>query len=137
MAMDADEGFYFKPEAGRILASPCDEHASQPVDAQPEELDVAHAVDRVERATSLKINQFNHRWAGLRSFMADRRPCVGKDSRAEGFIWLAGLGGFGMMTSEALGRLAASTALADAAPADIISSGVDLERVTPDRLFKK
>jgi len=24
MAMDADEGFYFKPEAGRILASPCD-----------------------------------------------------------------------------------------------------------------
>jgi D-arginine dehydrogenase len=137
MAMDADEGFYFKPEAGRILASPCDEHASPPVDAQPEELDVAHAVDRVERATSLKINQINHRWAGLRSFMVDRRPCVGKDSRAEGFIWLAGLGGFGMMTSEALGRLAASTALADAAPADIISSGVDLERVTPDRLFKK
>ncbi len=137
MAMDADEGFYFKPEAGRILASPCDEHASPPVDAQPEELDVAHAVDRVERATSLKINQINHRWAGLRSFMADRRPCVGKDSRAEGFIWLAGLGGFGMMTSEALGRLAASTALADAAPADIISSGVDLERVAPDRLFKK
>ena len=135
MAMDADEGFYFKPEAGRILASPCDEHASPPVDAQPEELDVAHAVDRMERATTLKISQINHRWAGLRSFMADRRPCVGKDSRAEGFIWLAGLGGFGMMTSEALGRLAASTALAEAAPADIISSGVDLDRVTPDRLF--
>lgn len=135
MAMDADEGFYFKPEAGRILASPCDEHASPPVDAQPEELDVAHAVDRVERATTLKVSQINHRWAGLRSFMADRRPCVGKDSRAEGFIWLAGLGGFGMMTSEALGRLAASTALAEAAPADIISSGVDINRVTPDRLF--
>ncbi|MEL0090149.1 MAG: FAD-binding oxidoreductase [Rhodospirillales bacterium] len=134
MAMDAEENFYFKPEAGRILASPCDEHGSLPVDAQPEELDIAHAVDRVERATTLKVQHINHRWAGLRCFMADRRPSVGKDNRAEGFIWLAGLGGFGMMTSEALGRLAASAAMVEAPPKDILTSGVDPSRIAPSRL---
>ena len=133
MTMDADEGFYFKPEAGRVLASPCDEHASPPTDAQPEELDVAHAIDRVERATDLKVQRLTHRWAGLRCFMPDRLPCVGADPRAEGFIWLAGLGGFGMMTSEALGRAAAAAALSAGLPDDAQAAGVDPAAVAPDR----
>lgn len=133
MTMDAEEAFYFKPEAGRILVSPCDEHPSAPVDAQPEELDVAHAIDRVERATTLKVRRVTHRWAGLRCFMPDRLPAVGRDPRAEGFIWLAGLGGFGMMTSEALGRSAAAAALGEATPADILAAGVDPAKVAPAR----
>ncbi len=135
MAMDADEAFYFKPEAGRILASPCDEHPSEPVDAQAEELDVAHAIDRVERATTLKVQRITHRWAGLRCFMPDRLPVVGQDPRAEGFVWLAGLGGFGMMTSEALGRAAAAAALGESLPADILAAGVDPETVAPARFI--
>ena len=135
MAFDADEAFYFKPEAGRILASPCDEHVSAPVDAQPEELDIAVAVDRVEKATNLSVKRITHSWAGLRCFMPDRLPVVGQDLRADGFIWLAGLGGFGMMTSEALGRIAAAAALSNAAPTDIEAAGVEFPMVAPDRLI--
>jgi D-arginine dehydrogenase len=135
MAMDAEEEFYFKPEAGRILASPCDEHHSQPTDAQPEEIDIAHGVDRVERATSLKVSRITHSWAGLRCFMPDKLPVVGADPRAEGFIWLVGLGGFGMMTSEALGRAAAAAAIDASLPADIASAGVEASAVAPDRFL--
>lgn len=135
MTMDAEEEFYFKPEAGRILASPCDEHASAPVDAQPEELDVAVAVDRVERATTLSVRRIAHSWAGLRCFMGDRLPAVGADPHAPGFVWLAGLGGFGMMTSEALGRAAAAAAVGEAAPGDVLSAGVDMAAVAPDRFL--
>ena len=34
--IDVDEQFYFKPESGRLLASPADETPSAPVDAAPE-----------------------------------------------------------------------------------------------------
>lgn len=135
MAMDAEEAFYFKPEAGRILASPCDEHPSAPVDAQPEEIDIAHAVDRVERASTLRVRRVTHSWAGLRCFMPDKLPAIGRDPRADGFVWLAGLGGFGMMTSEAAGRLAAAAALGEAPPADILAAGVDPAQMAPDRFI--
>ena len=136
MTMDAEEEFYFKPEAGRVLASPCDEHASEPVDAQADELDVAYAVDRVEKATTLEVRRITHRWAGLRCFMPDKKPMVGADPRGEGFIWLAGLGGFGMMTSEALGRAAAAAAMAEAPPADILAAGAEMPAVQPERFIR-
>ena len=135
MAMDAEEEFYFKPEDGRILASPCDEHRRPPTDAQPEEIDIAHGVDRVEKATSLKVSRITHSWAGLRCFMPDRLPVVGADPRAEGFIWLAGLGGFGMMTSEALGRAAAAAAVRATLPKDITDAGVEASAVAPERFL--
>src|SRR3546814_894807 len=49
----ADESFYFKPDAGRLLLSPCDETDSDPCDAQPDEMDIAIAVDRLQTATTL------------------------------------------------------------------------------------
>ena len=55
LTIDVDEELYFKPEAGGLLASPADETPSPPCDAQPEELDIALAVDRLERATSLEV----------------------------------------------------------------------------------
>ena len=106
MVIDATEEFYFKPEAGRVLVSPADETDTPPVDAQPEELDVALAADRMEQATVLKVRRITHRWAGLRSFLPDKMPVAGADTAEPSFVWLAGLGGFGIMTSEALGRAA-------------------------------
>ena len=35
--IDADEQFYFKPEAGKLLLSPADETPTPPCDAQPDE----------------------------------------------------------------------------------------------------
>jgi len=103
--VDADEAFYFKPDAGQLLISPADETPSAPCDAQPEDLDVAMGVYRFEQATGLDIRRVNHSWAGLRTFAPDRLFVAGFDPRTEGFCWLAGQGGFGVMTSPAMARL--------------------------------
>jgi len=70
--IDFDESWYIKPEVGQILGSPADETPSPPCDAQPEELDIAIAVDRIQTSTSLQIARINNNWAGLRSFVADK-----------------------------------------------------------------
>ena len=103
--IDADEDFYFKPEAGRILVSPADETPSEPCDAQPEDFDVAVGVDRFERATGMDVRRICSSWAGLRSFAPDRSFVAGFDPRCEGFFWLAGQGGYGIQSAPALAQL--------------------------------
>lgn len=134
MLVDANERFYLKPDAGMLLLSPEDETPDQPGDAQADELDVAIAIDRIERATTLEVRRVAHRWAGLRSFVADRSPVIGPDPAAPGFVWLAALGGYGIQTAPALGRLAAAFARGEAAPDDIVAHGLDLATVSPARL---
>ncbi len=51
VTIDIEEAYYFKPDAGLLLISPADETPIEPCDVQPEELDIATAIDRVERAT--------------------------------------------------------------------------------------
>jgi D-arginine dehydrogenase len=131
--IDADEQFYFKPEAGKVLGSPADETPIEPCDVQPEELDVALAVERIERSTSLRVKRLDHKWAGLRSFVADKTPVVGMDDAAEGFFWLAGQGGYGIMTSPALGRTVAALLTTGAIPADLAELGVTREALAPAR----
>jgi len=133
-AIDIDEQFYFKPDAGALLPSPADETPSPPCDAQPEEMDVAIAVDRFEQATGRPVPRVAHRWAGLRTFAPDRTPVAGFDARAEGFFWLVGQGGFGIQTSAALGRVAAALASGEAVPDDVAAQGVDAGRLAPERL---
>lgn len=135
MVCDVEVTFYFKPDAGQLMASPADETPSPPCDAQPEELDVAIAVDRIEKATSLEVERIFHKWAGLRSFFADNEPAVGFDPRAEGFFWLAGQGGNGIMTSPAMGRLAAALATGAGIPPDLAQRGVAEADLSPARLL--
>ncbi|WP_428310738.1 NAD(P)/FAD-dependent oxidoreductase [Hydrocarboniphaga sp.] len=130
----ASGAFYFKPDAGLILASPCDETPSEPCDAQPEELDIAIGVDRIESVTTLAIRRVARAWAGLRSFAPDRSPVVGYDAGCDDFFWLAGLGGYGVQTAPALSTLAASLALRRAAPAIFAESGIDAAAMLPARL---
>lgn len=128
------ETFYFKPEAGLILASPADETPSPPCDAQPEELDIAECAARIEEATTLRIGRIKRKWAGLRCFVADKCPVVGPDPRQAGFFWLAAPGGYGIMTSPALGELCAAMALGRPLPALLARHGVDLAALAPARL---
>jgi D-arginine dehydrogenase len=107
VTIDVDEEFYFKPDAGLLLLSPADETPSEPCDAMPDEWDIAVAIDRVQAAAHLEVRRVSHKWAGLRSFVADRTPVAGFDPTAPGFYWLAGQGGYGICTAPALGRLAA------------------------------
>jgi D-arginine dehydrogenase len=133
--IDIDEKFYFKPDAGRLLGSPADETPSPPSDAQPEELDLAIGIDRIERATVLTVRRLVNKWAGLRSFVADKTPVVGQDPDVEGFFWLAGQGGYGIQTSPALARVTASLITTGDLPGDLIARGLDKTMLAPDRLL--
>ena len=132
-AIALDESFYFKPDGGRLLLSPADEEPSPPCDAQPEDLEVAIAVDRFEQASGARIEKVWHRWAGLRVFSADRTPVVGFDPVAEGFFWLVGQGGYGIQSAEALGRLTAALACRDGVPADLLAAGVVADHLARSR----
>jgi D-arginine dehydrogenase len=131
MVIDVDEQFYLKPEGGQLLVSPADETPVTPGDVQPEELDVALAVDRYERLTGRPVRRVTHRWAGLRSFVADHDPVVGRDPDVPFFFWLAGQGGVGIMTAPALARIAAGLITTGDSPADLSLGG---SRLGPARL---
>ena len=133
MVIDFDETWYVKPEVGQFLGSPADETPSPPCDAQPEEMDIAIAVERIETATTLKIRRIKNKWAGLRSFVADKNLVVGYDPAVDGLFWLAGQGGYGIQTGESAGRLAASLALGRGMPGDIAGLGVSEAALSPAR----
>ena len=107
MVHDCENTVYFKPDAGALMVSPADEHPSAPCDAQPEDIDVAIALDRFQQVTTMRVDRVEHRWAGLRTFAPDRNPVLGFDSLVPDFYWLGGQGGFGVQTSPAVSRLAA------------------------------
>lgn len=99
--------FYFKPEAGgKLWLSPHDETPSAAVDAAPEELDIAIAIDRLESVVDWRIKRVERAWAGLRSFAADRLPVYGYCDDAPGFFWCCGQGGFGIQTAPAASAIA-------------------------------
>jgi len=134
---DVEEEFYFKPDAGRLLVSPADETLCPPSDAQPDELDIAVAVDRFEAATIVSVRRLVSKWAGLRCFVADRQPVVGFDPEVSGFFWLAAQGGYGIQTSPALGRLASELARGRPVPMDFIDSGLEVAAISPTRLRER
>lgn len=133
LVIGAEEDFYFKPDAGMLLASPADEAPSPPCDAQPDDMDVAVAIERIKTAADLPIRRVARRWAGLRTFAPDRTPVVGYDPSAEGFFWLAGQGGYGFQTAPALARVAAALVLCQTLPSDIQDCGVTAAALSPDR----
>ena len=131
--IDVDEQFYWKPDAGQLILSPADETPIEPQDVQPDELDVALCVDRVERASTMSIKRIARKWAGLRSFVKDKTLVAGFAPDAPGFFWLAGQGGYGIMTSPAMGRIAAALAQGWAIPSDIAERGVSAADLAPAR----
>ncbi|RYE04171.1 MAG: FAD-binding oxidoreductase [Sphingomonadales bacterium] len=127
--------FYWKPEAGgRLWLSPHDEIASDPCDSQPEDLDVAIAIDRFEHVVDWRIEKLEHKWAGLRSFAPDRLPVYGFDLGQPAFFWCAGQGGFGIQTAPAAAKLAASVLLGR--PGDPAVRGLDPARYSPARFVR-
>lgn len=131
---ELDETFYFKPEAGKLMVSPADEHPSLACDAQPEDLDVAYAAHYLEESTTLPIRTISHKWAGLRTFAPDRRQVVGFSPQDPTFFWLAGQGGSGILTSPALSAWAAAEFLTGSPPPDLLALGLPADAFRPDRL---
>ena len=130
---DIDDQFYLKPDAGRLLLSPVDETPSPPCDAQPEEIDVALCIDRIQRAFAMDVPRIESRWAGLRSFVADGVPVCGFDPQLDGFFWLAGQGGYGIQSAAALSQLAAALINGTAPQPELVEHGFDIATVSPIR----
>ncbi len=132
-AKTVGDELYFAPESGRLFASPMDEVPSDPCDAQPDEYEVALAAHRMEERTVVKVERIHSRWAGLRTFTPDRHPAAGFAKDAEGFFWLAGQGGFGLQTSPAISRIAASLIFGTSWPAIDVSA----EDLNPGRFARQ
>ena len=131
-----DEGWYFKPDAGMLLGSPANADPVAPQDIQPEELDIAMAIHRIEEMTTLTIRRPTRTWAGLRSFVADGDLVGGFDAAAPGFFWLAAQGGYGIQTSAAMGEACAALARGLPLPARIAGFGLSEAMLSPVRLQK-
>ncbi|MCA1939963.1 MAG: FAD-binding oxidoreductase [Caenispirillum bisanense] len=134
MVLDAEENFYAKPDAGKLLVSPADATPVPAHDVQPEELDVAIAVDRLMTALDLDVRSVDHKWAGLRSFVEDGVPVVGARAGEAGFFWLAGQGGYGIQTCAAMGQLASALAQGKPVPEHIAARGITETTLSPDRI---
>ena len=129
---DAAGTFYFKGESdSSIWLSPHDEIETNPCDAAPDEIDIAIAIDRFQAVVDWPVERIERKWAGLRSFAPDRLPVYGFDSRADGFFWCAGQGGFGIQTAPAAARLAAAVLLEEAL--DEMVAHIDPEIFSPRR----
>lgn len=112
LVLALDQRLYWKPVGPRHLwLSPSDETPSAALDAAPEELDVAEALDRFGRTVDWPVEAVERRWAGLRTFAPDRRPVIGWDERVDGFLWFAGQGGWGIQTAPAAAEMGAGLVL--------------------------
>jgi D-arginine dehydrogenase len=126
--------FYMLPEAGQILVSPEDEVDDVASDAAPEEYDAALAAYQLEQHTTLTVTRIAHRWAGLRSFVADRVPTAGFEREAPGFFWLVGQGGYGLQTAPAMAAITEALATGGAWPDGLTELGAPPAAIRPERL---
>lgn len=125
---------YFKAEAGnQLLCSLSDEGASEPCDARPEEIDIAQAIDRINTISTVGIRSVRTKWAGLRTFAPDRNPVFGWDNSVDGFLWMVGQGGCGIVTSPAAGQIAGSLVRGEPLPTAVTELGLTSEDLAPRR----
>lgn len=132
-----DVGLYVRPESGGWLCSPCDEALDPPGEGPGsrgavEPLPRALAHDKIERfLPALADVRFVGGWSGLRTFAPDRRPVLGADPEVAGLWWAAGLGGFGVTCSFAVGEAVASWMRGEAL------DWIDAAGVSPGRTFPR
>ena len=137
LATGIEEDWYFKPDAGMLLGTPANADPVEPHDVQPEELDIATGIHRIEQMTTLEIRRPARTWAGLRSFVADGDLVGGFDPAAPGFFWLAAQGGYGIQTSPAMGEACAALARGRPIPPRIADFGLSAEMLGPARLRRR
>lgn len=134
LVQDLTDCWYFKPEGDALMCSLAEEVLVEPGDPRPQDEDVALALERINDVTTLRLRHVRTAWAGLRTFAPDRVPVIGPDPDVPGFVWMVGLGGFGIMTAPAAGALAAASALAARLPEALAALGVDPQACGAARL---
>lgn len=133
---DLHQSFYFKGEGDNsVWICPLDETLVDPCDAAPEEIDVATAIERFERAVDWPVEAVERKWAGLRTFAPGRSMKFGFDPLAEGFFWCVGQGGMGIQTAPAASLLCASLMRGESLPGEL--SGIDPADFAPRSLSNR
>ncbi|HOA93880.1 MAG TPA: FAD-dependent oxidoreductase [Quisquiliibacterium sp.] len=133
MFMSIDESWYVKPDAGVLLGSPANADPADPQDVQPEELDIAIGIDRIESATTVQIRRPLRTWAGLRSFVADGDLVGGFAPDAPGFFWVAAQGGYGFQTCAAMSEACAALLLGRPMSEHLQRFGINAAVLSPGR----
>lgn len=125
---DVEHGLYFRPESGGLLLCACDEEVREPGDYRiNHEIQARLAELLREHQPQLADVAIKTCWTGQRTFSADRRFVIGFDPRCPNLFHVAGLGGHGVTTSHAVGKLAAECLLGKA--------GVAANPFDPQRLW--
>ncbi|TCP39896.1 NAD(P)/FAD-dependent oxidoreductase [Rhodovulum marinum] len=107
MVVGAGERWYCKPDAGKLLVSPAEEHPMDPHDAFADDMVLAEGLARYEEMVTEPVTRVETNWAGLRTFSPDRLLVIGFDPGEPAFFWHAGQGGVGFQTAPAASQLAA------------------------------
>ncbi len=132
-----DIGLYVRPEGGGWMLSGCDEALDPPKHIAPgsrgpvEPLARALALDKLKGLPALRDLRLSGGWTGLRTFAPDRRPILGPDPELPGLHWAAGLGGFGVTCSYAVGEAVAAWLQSEELP------WLDAAPVSPARAFPR
>lgn len=134
MFMNADESCYVKPDAGVLLGSPANADPVAAQDVQPEELDIALGIHRIEEMTTLSVGRPIRVWAGLRSFVGDGDLVGGFDPAVPGLFWVVAQGGYGIQTSAAMGEACAALVRGQPLPPRIADFGLSEAQLSPLRL---
>jgi glycine/D-amino acid oxidase-like deaminating enzyme len=132
MMDEVGEAWYAKPDAGHLLVSPAEEHATYPHDAWADDMVLAEGLARYENMVTTPVTRVTANWAGLRSFAPDRALVIGRAPQQPAFFWLAGQGGYGFQTCVAASQL--TTDLITGRPPELPPETV--KALSPDRFCK-
>ncbi|KIC41921.1 glycerol-3-phosphate dehydrogenase [Ruegeria sp. ANG-R] len=130
LMLGVDETWYAKPDAGKLLVSPCEADPTTPHDAYADDMVLAEGLARYEAMVTEPVTRVETNWAGLRSFVADGTLVLGPDPTDPSFIWSAAQGGYGFQTAPAASQLVADLATGAAPKLDMAS----VKALTPNRL---
>jgi D-arginine dehydrogenase len=134
---DPKRSWYCKPEArSRLMISPADATPTHAHDVQPEEIDIAITIERMQQVLDIPVRRVERAWAGLRSFTPDGAFAFGEAAEGEKFFWFVGQGGDGILTSVAAGRLLADL-IAGRAPEWLPGADRILPAIDPRRFQAK
>ena len=108
LVADVPETFYLKPwQTGELLISAAEETPDTAGDACFDDLQGRRSAAAVRAITDLVVSPVLRSWAGHRTFAEDRLPVIGPDPDTDTFIWCTAMGGMGVQTAPAAGRLTA------------------------------
>ena len=84
---------------------------------------IAEGIAMYQDVVTEEVTRVQTNWAGLRTFSPDRHLVIGHAPQNSNYFWVAGLGGYGFLSSPAYSQLAADLILGHSPSIDSEVSG--------------